>query len=290
MNEPGTGEWGLPCRSLTPREFEAIRRLAYEHFGLDLRSGKEQLVAARLGKKIREAHFRSFEEYYRYVREDATGEALVGMIDALTTNHTAFFREAAHFEFLRLTVLPALAGRERFRIWSAACATGEEPYTIAICVLDELGPAAAGRVQILATDISTRALHAARTGIYAAERCETIPPATARKHLLRGGGRYRVKPALSAMLEFHRINLMEPFQHLGLFPAIFCRNVMIYFDRPTREGLVRRLARCLEPGGWLLVGHAESLTGIDHGLEYVRPAVYRQPCSLPEQPGGRRRG
>ena len=232
-------------------------------------------MSARLGRQMREARFRSFEEYYRHVLEDSTGAALAAMIDALTTNFTAFFREGAHFEFLRKSVLPTLDGR--IRIWSAACATGEEPYTIAIAALEELGGAAPARVQILASDISTRALAAARAGIYHADRCEGIPDALASRYLLRGSqGRRKVKDAVRRMVDFQRINLIEPFDRLGTFQTIFCRNVMIYFDGPTRESLVNRLAAVLAPGGWLFTGHAESLTGIRHPLAYVKPAVYRK--------------
>jgi chemotaxis protein methyltransferase CheR len=275
MNEARGAGQGAGSRPLTGPEFQQIRRLAHEKFGLDLRQGKEELVSARLGRQMREARFRTFEEYYRNVLEDSTGAALTAMIDALTTNFTSFFREGAHFEFLRKSVLPAPGGR--IRIWSAACATGEEPYTIAIAALEELGGAAPTRVQILATDISTRALAAARAGIYHADHCEGIPDALASRYLLRGSqGRRRVKDAVRRMVDFQRLNLIEPFDRLGPFRTIFCRNVMIYFDGPTRESLVNRLAAVLEPGGWLLTGHAESLTGLHHPLAYVKPAVYRK--------------
>ena len=284
MSDAASGQWAAPHRPLTPAEFEQIRRLAYEKFGLDLRHGKEELVSARLGKQIRESRFRTFDEYCRHVLADRTGAALAAMIDALTTNFTSFFREPVHFEFLRRSVLPSLDGR--VRAWSAACATGEEPYSIAITALEELGHAAQDRLRILATDISTRALETARAAVYLAERCEGTAPPMAR-YLVRGsGGRVRMRAEVRGLVEFRRLNLIEPFQHLGAFHLIFCRNVMIYFDRPTRENLVRRLSDCLEPGGWLFTGHAESLTGIGHALEYVRPAVYRKPGSAPAR-GGR---
>ena len=274
---PATGE----VRPLTAGEFEQFRRLAYEKFGLDLRNGKEPLVAARLGKKMRELHLQSYREYYRHVVEDRTGEALTALIDALTTNHTSFFRAPAHFEFLRRTILPGRRGRDRIAIWSAACSTGEEPYSIAFCLVEELGEAALAKTRILATDISTRVLASAQKGAYPAGRFEGFPAQQLRRHLLRGEGRfedwYRVKPAVRAAVEFQRLNLMEKFSHLGPFSAIFCRNVMIYFDRPTQQDLANRLAGCLEPGGYLLIGHAESLNGVDHPLQYVCPSVYRKP-------------
>lgn len=267
-------------RPLTAREFDQIRNLAYEKFGLSLREGKETLVSARLGKKIRELNFTSFQQYYQHVVGDSTGEALVSLIDALTTNHTSFFREPIHFEFLRDTVLPQLKGRERISIWSAACSTGEEPYSIAACLQEEWGDAGLAKLRILASDISTRALRKAQQGVYPAERFEGIPVQQLRPFLLRGNGEskglYRVKPQVRSAVEFTRVNLMESVSHLGPFSVIFCRNVMIYFDKPTQEGLVNRLAGCLEPGGYLFTGHSESLNGIKHPLQFVRAAIYRK--------------
>lgn len=284
----GTGSDSTNVRPLTPPEFEQIRRLAYEKFGLDLRDGKQQLVSARLGKKIREAKFRTFHEYYRSVVEDHTGEALASMIDALTTNYTSFFREPAHFDFLRTQAMPQWRERQAVPIWSAACSTGEEPYSLAVCLAAGLGP---GRARILATDISTRALAAARKGMYPADRCQGIPPQQLRGAMLRGQGKsegwYLVKRELREVVEFRRLNLIEPLPALGPFPAIFCRNVMIYFQKPTQAELVNRLAACLEPGGWLFIGHAESLTGISHPLEYVCPAIYRKPSGGATRAGKR---
>lgn len=266
---------------LKPPEFEAIRRLAYEKFGLDLRRGKEELVAARLGKRMRQGGFDSFEEYYRHVVGDASGAALIEMIDALATNHTSFLREAQHFDFLRQNVLPGLRERTRIEFWSAACSTGEEPYTLAFTLCEAWGADVFRRVRILGTDISTKALEAAQKAIYPAERFHTVPPGWLRQFLLRGEGRwkgwYRVKPELRSQVQFARLNLVESFSQTSLFPVIFCRNVMIYFDKATQETLVNRLAACLEPGGYLFTGHAESLTGVRHGLTYVRPAIYRKP-------------
>ena len=281
MSDAVSLEWGAVSCVLNAAEFERIRRLAYDHFGLDLRQGKEELVRARLGRQIRKAKLLSFDEYCRYVMADRTGQALAVMIDSLTTNFTGFFREPGHFEFFREEVLPRLRSRSLVRFWSAACATGEEPYTLAMCILEELGGAAATRAQIVATDFSTRALEVARQGIYTTQRCDGIPAALARRYLLRGEGDrkgwFRVKPELCRMVQFRRLNLIEGHAHLGAFSLILCRNVMIYFDRPTRERLVRRIVASLEPGGYLFVGHAESLTGLEQPLAYVRPAIYRKP-------------
>ncbi len=266
--------------ALGEHEFRCIRELARRTFGLDLRPGKEMLVAARLGKQIRQLRFRSFQEYYRHAVADPTGEALTGLIDALTTNHTGFLREPAHFDFLREVVLPSLAARDRISIWNAACSSGEEPYSLACAALAALGPLAQAKLGIMATDISTRVLDVARQAAYSAERFEYFPQDWRRRFLLRGEGRwagwFRMKPAVRRLVEFRRMNLVEPFPPQWRYPVIFCRNVMIYFDRPTREQLVHRLAGCLEPGGYLFVGHAESLAGMDQPLAYVRPAVYRK--------------
>jgi chemotaxis protein methyltransferase CheR len=283
MPETGSPLWteSETLRPLTEAEFHKIRSLIYERCGLDLRDGKQQLVSARLGKKIREAKFRTFQEYFQHVLDDRTGEALAGMIDALTTNYTHFFREPAHFDFLRQVVLPTLRDRSSVTIWSSACSTGEEPYSIAMCLKQELGDRADGRVRVLATDISTRVLAAAHRAVYPMERFQGLDVSSLRKFLLRGAGSsqglYRVKTEALPPVTFQRLNLIEPFAHMGTFPVIFCRNVMIYFDRKTQTDLVGRLTGCLEPGGYLFIGHAESLNPIEHTLEYVQPAIYRKP-------------
>jgi chemotaxis protein methyltransferase CheR len=266
--------------SLSARDFDQFRLLAHQKFGLDLPDGKQQLVASRLGKKMRELNLISFNAYYHHVVEDRTGEALTAMIDALTTNHTSFFRESAHFDFLRRTVLPSLRSRTSLSLWSAACSSGEEPYSIAFSLFDELGPESLSRLRILATDISTRVLDLAQAAVYANERFRGVSPDRLRRYVLKGEGKYKdnfmVKRQFRETIEFRRLNLMEDISHLGPFPVIFCRNVMIYFDRTTQQDLVNRLAGRLEPGGYLFIGHAESLSGIDQPLDYVQPAVYRK--------------
>jgi chemotaxis protein methyltransferase CheR len=271
---------GIEIRPLTAAEFESIRALARQKFGLDLRSGKEQLVAARLGKQLRRLGLRTFHQYYDYVRAEPTGQALVEMIDALTTNHTSFLRERSHFDFLRAQAMPAWRGRAAVDIWSAACSTGEEPYSLAISMLEEWPGPERPQVRILATDISTRVLDTARRGVYQADRLEGLAAATVQRYFLRGDGRwkgwYRLRPAVLEMVEFRRLNLTEPFPALPRFSAIFCRNVMIYFDRETQDRLAARLAECLEPGGYLFIGHSESLLRTASELQYVQPAVYRR--------------
>jgi chemotaxis protein methyltransferase CheR len=266
--------------TLTAKEFATVAKLAREEFGLELGKGKEQLVASRLGKLMRRLAFTAFHDYYRYVVADRTGEALVEMIDALTTNHTSFFREPQHFDFLTRRVFVEWSGRGPMRIWSAASSTGEEPYTIALVARERLGPQSPTLPRILATDISTRVLETARKGIYKEDRFQGDLAPWLKKHLLRGEGRwqgwYRMRPEILRMVDFRRVNLIEPLPDVGHFAVIFCRNVMIYFSRETQEQVVNRLTACLEPGGYLFVGHAESLTGMQHGLQQVQPAVYQK--------------
>ena len=265
-------------RPLEREEFEQIRRLAYETFGLDLRDGKQDLVCARLRRLVISRGCHSYEEYYRRVLADRTQAELSAMIDALTTNHTSFLREAEHFRYLRETVVPQLAGRGRIDVWSAACATGEEVWSL-VFLLDEALP---GRtVRVVGTDISSRALAQARLARYPAERVSGLPREWRERYLEREHGEpqswYQVARPYRARAEFTRLNLMDRISWPRPFPVVFCRNVMIYFDKPTQERVVAKLAAAVEPGGYLFVGHAESLTGVRHWLEYQRPAVYRKP-------------
>jgi chemotaxis protein methyltransferase CheR len=262
---------------LAPREFEEVRKLAYGSFGLELKPGKEELVSARLGNLVRKGNFRSFGDYCAWVRSDASGRSLAAMIDALATNHTAFLREPDHFQFLRERVLPELAARRTLELWSAACSTGEEVWTLA-CLINESFPAR--DVRILASDVSGKALRTAQNARYPAERCQDLPSAWLARFFAAQGRpvqAYQVRPEICRQAAFRRLNLIETISGVGPLPVIFCRNVMIYFDRATQEKVVRQLTGCLEPGGYLFVGHAESLTRVPHCLEYIRPAVYRKP-------------
>ncbi|MDR3698569.1 MAG: protein-glutamate O-methyltransferase CheR [Candidatus Sulfopaludibacter sp.] len=264
-------------RSLAASEFDEIRRLAHRSFGLDLRDGKEELVSARLRRLVGSGNFHSFREYCHHVLADRTGDSLAAMIDALATNHTSFLREPDHFEFLRKEVLPSFAGREGVELWSAACSTGEEVWTLA-CVMNDALPAR--RIRISASDISNKALRVAAQGVYSAERCKELPAAWLKRYFVAAGrppDAYQASPELRQQARFQRLNLIERLSWPRQFAAIFCRNVMIYFDRPTQEQVVNKLAECLEPGGYLFVGHAESLSRVTHTLEYVRPAIYRKP-------------
>ncbi|HEY1577033.1 MAG TPA: protein-glutamate O-methyltransferase CheR [Terracidiphilus sp.] len=267
--------------ALSRKDFSAVSALAREHSGIEFGPGKEQLVAARLGKLMRRLGYSSFHEYSEHLRTDPTGNAVAQLVDALTTNHTSFFREHAHFDFLVERILPEWNGKHRRRIWSAACSTGEEPYTIALTAREFLGTLDGAILpSILASDISSRVLETARKGIYPADRIQPKLAPWLGKHLLRGEGQwngwYRMRPEIMTMVEFRRINLIAAFPAIGSFDVIFCRNVMIYFSHDTQQQLVNRLAMCLEPGGYLFVGHSESLTGTRHNLEHIQPAIYRR--------------
>jgi chemotaxis protein methyltransferase CheR len=272
-----------PVRPLAKHEFEQIRELARRTFGLDLRPGKQELVSARLQRLVRTGGFRSYHEYYRHVLTDGSGEALIALIDALATNHTSFLREADHFEFLRKSVLPNLARRASVDIWSAACSTGEEVWTLLLVLHDTLP---ASRFLVIGSDISRKALRLATRGVYPVDRVSILPKAWQEFGFARetgDAGLYAIKPALRERAQFRRLNLIEPINWPVRFPVIFCRNVMIYFDQPTQRRVIANLTTSLEPGGYLFVGHSESFSGIQHGLEYVRPAVYRKP----QEKGGR---
>ena len=260
------------------RDFLRIAHLAHRCFGLDIRPGSESLVEARLGRLVRELGLSSFHQYCDYLLADRTGTALIVLADRLTTNHTSFFREPDHLEFLCSTALPSLPSRPRINIWSAGCSSGEEPYSIAISLL-EAAPTLARRVSIRATDISTRMLDRASAGIYSSDRIQPIPPPLRSRYLIPTGefGCSRIAPAARELVSFARHNLVDPLPTLR-FSAIFCRNVMLYFDRPTHQSLVQRLTSRLEPGGYLFIGHTESLNGIEHSLESAGPAIFRRPA------------
>lgn len=265
-------------------EFDFIRSLVYERSRISLSSDKRELVSARLGKRLRATNLPTIGDYCRLLQSPGQEAELSNLIDAISTNHTFFFRENAHFDFLRKTAVPEMQARatkerwSQFRVWSAACSTGEEPYSIAITLSECL---ASWSWQIEATDISHRVLEKGTAGIYRSETIDRLPKNVVQTHFQRGfgpqDGNYRAKSTLRDRIRFQQLNLLEgepPFTEL--FHVIFCRNVMIYFDRPTQEELIAKLVRRLVPGGYLFVGHAESLTALRHTLQTVRPAVYRR--------------
>ncbi len=270
---------------LTDTEFDKISRLVYEQCGINLSDGKKELVKARLGKRIRSGQFGSFRNYYQFVVKDQSGQELVHLLDAISTNFTFFFREEEHFSYLRSEILPALMDKKRnngrcLRFWSAGCSSGEEPYSIAITLLEEVKNPQGWSLSILATDISTKVLKVAESGVFQKDRVHSIPSPLVKKYFLKGEGNWedhvRVKDHVKEHIQFRRLNLMESFHFKEAFDCVFCRNVMIYFDKKTQADLVNRFHGCLEKGGFLFIGHSESLAGIPHPFRYIRPAVYRK--------------
>jgi chemotaxis protein methyltransferase CheR len=264
-------------------EFDFIRGLVYERSRINLGPDKRELVSARLGKRLRATRLSTVGDYCRLLRSPEAGQELSDLIDVISTNHTFFFREIAHFDFLRDQAVPEMSARAgaRFNVWSAACSSGEEPYSIAMC-LSECLPHLPWH--IYGTDISHRILAKAQAATYRDDAVLKLPNDLVRTHFQKGfgpqEGNFRIRPALREKVNFSHLNLLtgEP-PSRELFDVIFCRNVMIYFDRPTQEELVARLTRRLVPGGYLFVGHAESLANIKHALVTVKPAIYRKPAA-----------
>jgi chemotaxis protein methyltransferase CheR len=255
----------------------------YQHCRINLGDNKKELVSARLGKRLRTLEIGSYKEYCNLL--ETSGDELTQMVDAITTNHTQFFREMKHFDFLEQVGLPqvmSLAGKNEYiRVWSAASSSGEEPYSLAIFLSEHL--TAKGRPwRIDATDISTKILDKAKLGVYSEDRVSEIRHDWLRKYFQKGTkkweGHYRVKESLRQMVHYQNLNLLqERYPFSESFHIIFCRNVMIYFDRETQQELLPRLVKFLCPGGYLMIGHSESLTAIQHGLKCIRPAIYQKP-------------
>lgn len=273
-------------KSLKDQLFQQFSQLVYEQCGINLHEGKKALLQARLNKRLRATGIPTYKEYFEYVTSTRNTAELINFLDSVSTNLTYFFRESQHFDYLEQVLLQELIERKksersnRIRIWSAGCSTGEEPYTLAMCVLSRLEEPQRWDFRILATDISTRVLEVAARGVYSDDKIQKVPAALRQIHFRRcadeeGRGEYEVAPHLKRIVSFRRLNLKDSYPFKGPFDYIFCRNVMIYFDKKTQEDLIKRLAGYLAPGGYLFVGHSESLTGLSHPLTYVRPAVYR---------------
>ncbi len=280
---------GLPARfgalTITDDEFETIRSLIYKQFGINLTDQKRSLVVGRLQKLMRTLGFTTFMQYLNYLENDKTKNALGELINRISTNHTFFFREKSHFDFFSNVTLPQTVERLKrgnskdLRIWCAGCATGEEAYTLVMLLFEFFGTQyGAWDAGLLATDISTAALGTAQAGVYPAERTTLIPKEYLRKYFNKTpAGDWVVQDRLKKEIVYRRFNFMnEQFPFKKPFSAIFCRNVMIYFDQPTRDALVRRFYNHTEPGGYLFIGHAESLRRDSCPYEYVEPAIYRK--------------
>ncbi len=262
---------------LTDRQFRRIGDIVYRECGIVLKSGKESLVRARLVKRLRALKMGDFGEYMEYLQIDNGREELGLLIDVMTTNKTSFFREMAHFDFLGETVLPQLTGR-RLRFWSAACSSGEEPFSLAMFLLDRMQGLRSRDVKILATDISPTILETAGKATYEEGALLDLPSTYMRKYFVKVGNenhrRYQVSGDVRKMVRIAKLNLLDSWPMKGPFTVIFCRNVMIYFDKPTQQGLINRFWEILEPGGYLFVGHSEGMSGIKHKFRYVQPATY----------------
>lgn len=266
-------------------DYERISRLVYEQCGINLHEGKKELVKARLGKRLREGNFRSFRDYYHYIVTEEGTDEMVSMIDSISTNLTYFFREESHFQLLRKIIHPLMqAGSDdrssaKLKVWSAGCSTGEEPYSLAMTIHDCVN-GAVNDVKIMATDISTRVLHVASKGIFHRDKLNNVSQSILKRYFQMGYGQsegyYRIKKEIKNMIQFMRFNLMEAPPSNCQFNIIFCRNVMIYFDKSTQGGLINRFHQCLAKGGYLFIGHSESLTGLNHDFKYIEPSVYRK--------------
>ncbi len=256
--------------------------LIYERSRIRLHEGKQQLIKARLGKRMRLHGFGSLHEYCDFLRRQTDDEEIGHVVDALTTNFTHFLREQEHFEFTVKQALPSLLppGRQRFRIWSAACATGEEPYSIGFYLSEHFPPVAGWDWRITGTDISTKALKHGQAGIYRQDRLNGLSAEWQRKYFQRGvgdwEGHFRVKKQVMERVQFQQLNLLGDYRFNEQYEVIFCRNVMIYFDRPTQETLVNHLSQYLMPKGYLLVGHSESLIGLSIPLKCRKPSIYQK--------------
>lgn len=271
---------------VSPALYQKFQKLIYDEAGIWLGSSKTALLCGRLSRRLRALHIDSLEDYYQCVTQRDQQEERAQMIDAITTNETGFFRGPKQFDFLVQSVFqPWLQGAERglrpkrVRIWSAGCSSGEEPYTLAMLLAKHLPAHDGWDTRLLATDISTRMLEKARKGIYDVTRSTEIPTDLLLSFMLRGFadrcGQMKVKIAIQQMVDFEYLNLnQEPCPVEGMFDVIFCRNVLIYFDGASRRRVVTNLVRHLAAGGFLFLGHAESLTNLSLPLRSLGPATY----------------
>lgn len=285
-------EWSGPSAEAGPtlipdREFQGFRELILRETGIFLSDAKRQLVTSRLAKRLRQLHLQSFGQYYELVTKgDDSGQELMQMINCITTNKTDFFRENHHFEFLRNRVIhevrerAARGGARKIRIWSAACSSGEEPYTIAMTLREALDNNLYGwDVRILASDIDTQILQKAAQGVYPAERFADVPSELMQRYFLRGKGQWqghlKARKELTDLITFRRINFVEkPWPINAKFDVIFCRNVIIYFNRDVQSQLFDEMAKFMTPDSYLFVGHSENLHW-HHKLKSVGGTIYR---------------
>jgi len=285
-------------RPVTDREFALFQKLIYQEAGIHLAPVKKALLEARLARRLRELGLTSFEAYYRHLQDTDDSDELIVLLDRISTNETHFFREPKQFEFLANQVFPAwqaqgyaALGTRGIRVWSAACSTGEEPYSLAMMLSDHFAPGSGWDIDILATDISTRVLAAARAAVWPIAKASEIPHGHLKKYMLKGtgaqDGKMKAGPEIRSVIRFERLNLNDDHYPVeGKFDLIFCRNVMIYFDHQSRARVIQRLVDHLAANGFLFVGHAESLSGVTDRVRYVLPTIYTgssqpQPALMP---------
>ncbi len=267
--------------AFTTADFRKIAAVVHGECGIVLHEGKANLVYSRLAKRLRTIGLRTFREYCKLIESDAGVDERQTMIAAMTTNVTRFFREPHHFDYLRTAVLPGLTADmrsgKRIRIWSAGCSSGEEPYSIALTLLDAIGDVAERDVLILATDIDPNMLARGREGVYGASLASAIPAQTRAKWTISGkqSDGVRMAPAVRSIVRFNELNLLGTWPMKGKFRVIFCRNVMIYFDEETQNRIWTRFAERLDPGGFLFIGHSERIATDQHPFELVAQTAYR---------------
>ena len=265
---------------MTEAEFTKFSTFIFAQTGIHLKAEKKELLNARLGKRLRFHKLSSFSDYFDYVMSDTSGDELVHLINSVSTNFTSFFREQAHFDFLTSSVLPGYAQSRSLKVWSSACSSGEEPYTLAMVIADYLKQCKGIQLSIMATDISTKVLAVAQKGIYSTDKVDKVPSDLLRRYFQKGVGKstgyVKVKEELQRLTTFKRVNLMEPFPWKEKMDIIFCRNVMIYFTRETQQELAEKFYNSLAPGGYLFIGHSESLTSVTHRFQQAATTVYRK--------------
>lgn len=274
---------GLGQFELSQKEFDELRRLVKEHTGISLAESKLELVRRRFTPRLRALGLESFGQYANYLKAHVEDE-MVDFSNAITTNLTSFFRENHHFEFMARTVLPELARRNaksrRLRIWCSAASTGQEPYSIAMTVLDHLPDVDSWDVRILATDLDRNCLATASAGIYSLRDIEKVPAAVRNRWFLRGKGekaeRVKVRAVLQDHIDFKPLNLIGEWPMKGPFDIIFCRNVFIYFDKPQQQKIVEKYARLQYPGAYLFIGHSETLNTISRDYTLIGQTVYQR--------------
>jgi len=269
--------------TITDKEFELIAAFIKKNYGISLKHEKKALVLGRLQQVVMQLGFQTFTEYYKYVVSDTTGQASTVLINHMSTNHTYFMRESEHFDYFKQVALPQISDTIRdkdFRIWCAGCSTGEEAYTLAM-ILEDFFPQQLMNwdKKLLATDISTKALEKAIKGVYSNEALSTMPAAWKAKYMKRLNDRESAfTDSIKKEIIFRKYNLMSPIMPFKKkFHTIFCRNVMIYFDSETKQRLIQQFYDLTEPGGYLFIGHSESLERNQLGYQYVKPSVYRKP-------------